>query len=106
MQDGYFYGHVELGDAISAWVQASASGVVETPDSAPTATIYGPDGTELAGVSGAGTQTDSKTGFYRRSITASGANGFERGATYTVRWSWTISTGATSKAAIGTFVVT
>jgi hypothetical protein len=104
MQAGNYYGLVELGDAISVWVQCSDSNnAPASPDSAPTSIVYGPDGTVIT-TSGAGTQTDSKTGFYRRSITASGGNGYERGTTYQVRWAWQVSTA--DRIATGSFTVT
>lgn len=105
MRQPYYYGPVELGDAITLWVQcATTADVPEAPDAAPTGTIYTAAGTVVAAYDGAAsTQTDSQTGFYRLSVTASGANGFEAGKTYTVRWFWEI-VGA-DRVALGTFTV-
>lgn len=106
MQDGNFTGFVELGSDLTLWVQCLAStGAAEAPDSAPAVTVYNPDGTANATYTdSAGTQTDSKTGFYRKAATCSEGNGFDRG-TYAYRWAWTISAGVTSKAVTGTFTV-
>ena len=103
--DQGFYGFVELGGAIPVTVQcADSNSAPQTPDSAPTVTIYNDQGSPLAAYTDtAGTQTDSQTGYYRASITASGGNGFESGKTYEARWEWLVSSAA--RVAKGNFTV-
>lgn len=105
MRQPYYYGLVELGDAITIWVQvATSADLPEAPDAAPTATIYTDAGTVVSAYNGTSmTQTNSQTGFYRLSVTASSGNGFESGKNYTVRFFWEISTA--DRVATGTFTV-
>ena len=96
-------GLVQLEDTIPVWFQTDSSDVPTDADSTPTFSVYeaGSDTPLLSA------QTTSKVGsnagFYRGSIDATAANGFEAGQTYCVRGSWEISTSA--RADLLTFTV-
>lgn len=84
---------VELGSTFYFWVQTeNSSGVVTAPDSdAPAYKVYeGGSNTALVTGNTSG-PVDSNTGFYKGSFTASSANGFERGGTYVIRITYTIT---------------
>ena len=99
-----YFGLHDLGNNVPLWVLCTNDGVTpKTPDAAPTYTIY-EEGTDTSVASGTMTgQVDSKTGLYRVSVTASSGNGFARGRTYLVHFSYAVT--STSYAQTGTFTV-
>lgn len=101
------FGLIELGGNVGLWViTKNGSNVPTAPTSAPTFSVYEPGsdnpltGGEDVSMTG---PVDSETGFYRKSHAATGANGYERNRTYTVKFKWAIS--GTDYSELGFFTV-
>lgn len=85
---------VELGSTFYFWVQTeSSSGVVTAPDSsvAPAYKVYQGGSNAAMAMGNMSGPVDSNTGFYKGSFAASSGNGFERGGTYVIRITYTIT---------------
>jgi hypothetical protein len=85
-------GHIALSATIGVWFQTRNSSDVPTAsDAAPTFAVY-KLGTDTPLLSAQTTSAVSgATGFYRGSIAATEANGFEAGQSYCVRGAWAMS---------------
>jgi hypothetical protein len=86
-------GTVALEGTIPVWFQSrNTSSVPTAADATPTFAVY-EEGSDTALLTGqATTLVTGTTGFYRGSVAATTANGFESGKTYCVRGSWAITT--------------
>jgi hypothetical protein len=105
MNDIGYIGDVALsGTILIPVVCRNGSDVPTAPDAAPTYTVYGPDGSQVGTQTGSMTLTPgSKTGFRGVVLTASAANGYASGSTYTVHIDYDIS--STNYAVIAAFAV-
>jgi len=83
---------VALEGTVGVWVQTrNASDVPTAPDAAPTYGVY-EEGASTTVASGTTTgPVNSKTGFYRASISCTSAAGFESGKQYCVLFEYAIS---------------
>lgn len=95
-----FFGYVALSANLFAMILAKSSEAPVAADSAPTYRIYDITGTVLlTGTTTAGDQT----GLYYFSRAIQAADGFVQGTTYTVKFTYAVS--SASKGDIGTFTV-
>lgn len=106
MDDIGFIGFIDLDDTLPVAIQCrNSSGVVKSPSSAPTYTVYPPGFSVYIATGSLGSSDrDSKRGFRTGSIAATSSTGYETNKLYTVIYEYT--TDSQDRAAIGTFMVT
>lgn len=101
-----FLGFVSLGSTLVGHiVTKNSSGVPTNSDAAPTLRTYGPSGNVGSASNVTATALDhaNVTGLYSYTFTASAANGFASGTTYTMVAQYAIS--STNQGDVFTFVV-
>lgn len=95
---------VTLSDTLQILFQCvNGSLVASAPDSAPSYSIYGTDGTALLTGSLGGSDHDSKTGLRRGTAAITSGNGFASGNVYYIRVAYAVS--STSYARVLSFNV-
>jgi hypothetical protein len=105
--DNAFIGFIQLAGTLASAVQTVGANDVPTDaDSAPTYRIYGPAGTLMTNGTGTTTIMDSSNtnGLYRLSHSISSGDGYAAGSSYTIVYSWAIS--SSLRGAVQTFTVT